>query len=263
MSEVTKSMVKTAADSTGFGLEFRAKEILETNQYKTNFNEDLVFNGISQQIDVLAWKTVCQELLIECKGSKKGSVLLLIKEPRMKSIDSNNIASLDVSGTDTKLINTYYEYSIPRTWLTFTGDFFHLKISGKNTILNQTPKSDFDSNFYKAQGQLSKAITINAKLNTQRKTGLPKDVMPILLTNSEIWVVDYEENMEIKYKWVLHRVSCFDEETEFYRNGDNIGWYILPIVNIEYFDDFLKCLEKNTETDSNFKVSLIEDGSIT
>lgn len=256
MTEVTKGMVKKAADTTGFGLEFRAKEILEGNQYTTQFNEDL--------IDVLAWEVCFQELLIECKGAKKGSVLLLIKEPSQKSIHPNNYVNLDISGTDTKLINTYYEYELThRTWLTFTGDFYHLKGSDKNATLNRTTKSDFDGNFYKAQGQLSKAIAIRAKLNTSKKSEPPKDVTPILLTNAEIWVVDYENKTELKYKWVLHRVNCFDEEAKFYNNGDNMGWYVLPIVNIEYFDDFLKCLKNNTDVGISTKTSLIADGRIT
>jgi hypothetical protein len=247
MADITSNMVKEAANKTGFFLEFKAKTILEDNGYNIRFNEELIFNNDSQQIDILAWKTRFQDVIIECKGAKEGSVLILVKEPESKRIHPGGICNLDIADTGSKLVNTYYHFQV-NTWLTFTGDFYHLK---NDKILTPATKSDIDSNFFKAQQQISKAIGLSAKINKEKESMFPKDITPIILTNATIWVVDCENNTEKKYKWVLHRVSYPDSSTTISCNGNTRSWYILPIVNIEYFEAFLKSLSQNSKRSKN------------
>ncbi len=261
MPEITSNMVRDAANRTGFSLEFKAKNILEQKNYNTKYNEVLIFDNESQETDIIAWETKFQDMILECKGAKEGIVLILIKEPESKKLHPSKICNLDISDTGSKLVNTYYQFE-KNTWLTFTGDFYQLKNTQEGKILTTATKNNVDTNFYKAQLQILKAIVLNANLNAKYESQFPKDITPIILTNSEIWVVDYENTTEKKYKWVLHRAILSESSAKFTCNGEPRSWYTLPIVDVQYFDDFLKSLKENTQTTMQNKNSMIKEACI-
>lgn len=239
--EITSEMILEAANKTGFGLEFKVSQILDNNGYTIKFNEEIRADGHTQQVDILAWKTRYQELLIECKGAREDSALILIKEPKSKTLNpSKELGNPPINKTDFKLIQVFYDIEkVTNTWLTFTGDFYHLKKEGKNNILNRTPTNIEGGNFYKAQTQLAEAIWINAQSKNKLESQYQKNISPIIITNSELWVVDCEENTSKKYKWVLHKTSQQNQLLNLQVNDKLRYWHITPIVNICYFPDFL------------------------
>ncbi|MBA3535552.1 MAG: hypothetical protein H0T84_02915 [Tatlockia sp.] len=72
--------------------------------------------------------------------------------------------------------------------------------------------------------------------------GIPADhqVMPLIVTNAEIWVIDYKEiPISAKtHKWVKHKVKSNKNLSLFV--GDTLVFtYLANVVNINYLKEFL------------------------
>ena len=88
-------------------MKFVAKQILEENSYKTKFNEELHCKNEFQSIDILASPNKNldrQDFVIECKGAKTDSALILIKEPESRLVGSHNYSNFNISGTKAELV---------------------------------------------------------------------------------------------------------------------------------------------------------------
>lgn len=252
-----KDLVKEAADKMGFNMEYKAKEIFDGYNYHTDFNVDLEWEGHWNQVDIRAYLNKHQNFIVECKGSSMGSYLLLIKEPAVKHENYNSAPSFIIGNTGVELHQILYN-APTSTQLTFTGDFFHKK----GEALAPTSKNIDDSNFFKAQIQLSESIFIQSKLDEPFSYHLPKSITPMILTNASIWVIDYEKSEQINCKWALHRVSLINHSLILMHGEVEIKWYILPVVNIRYLKEFLCDYDKNTKDVGSKRHPRVSDGII-
>ena len=234
-----KELIRNAACEYGFNLEFRTKAIFEQNNYTTESNKLIRDAERIIEIDVIAEKDSNHIFIVECKGANKDSHLILIKEPQ----EDQQYFSRNVIANSNYRI-TGVESSKKDMFCTFTGDFFH----HQQQKLKKTSKNDSENNFYKAQAQLLEAVSLMAKKDSKYVS----HVSPIIVTNAKIWVVDYQNSSEnhagvMNYKWVFHKTQVPKILSLEKQENREALTCVVPIVNVEYLNDFLlKSLNTST-----------------
>lgn len=234
-----EELVKIAANRYGFNLEFKTKSILEKNGFITKHNNLMKLNDETLEIDLIANKYPDRHFIIECKGTDSSSVLILVKESAEQD-SVTNIMRHKIEGTNYRIVG--YE---PPSFCTFTGDFFNN--SAKE--LKKASRNDDENNFYKAQLQITDAIS--AFINDE-SLGV-SHIIPVIVTNARIWVVDYNnpENTEVtEFKYLLHKVKLANNlKLESNDEGSEVLTFVIPVVGINYLDEFIKVAQNmNTST---------------
>ncbi|CAM3008167.1 hypothetical protein [Legionella worsleiensis] len=236
---IDEELVKTAANKYGFNLEFKTKSIFEKNGFCTKHNVLVKLNDESLEIDLLANKYVDRHFIIECKGTDSSSALILVKE----SVEQDNMADMrrrNIEGTNFRLVGFEGE-----NFCTFTGDFFN----NNTKELKKSSRNDDENNFYKAQLQINDAISAFI----QSASSGVSYITPVIVTNASIWVVDYNnpDKTEVdEFRWVLHKVKLGNNFKFVSREEESeVLSFILPVVNINYLDSFIKdAINMNTST---------------
>jgi len=123
--------------------------------------------------------------------------------------------------------------------MTFTGDFFHKDNKG----LKKTSNNDSENNFYKAQQQITDAVCAVVKNNEgiAATEETPNHLIPLIITNAQIWVVDYEKDPvnATSHKWVKHKVRS-NPALQLHNNTTLVHTYLAHVVNINYLSEFLE-----------------------
>lgn len=218
--ELNKKNVGIIAENHGYLIEFEvSKTLKEINKPPVHVEMGHLVGPNNIEIDVVAAFSN-RQYLIECKGNQKGSGLILVKAPlsMIKKEGQCNakflkLSKVGVGGNQLLMIREAEERGLR------VGNEFHLfnfdinnQVSAPYTINGDFYKPDkkgFDkndprNNLYKAQQQICEAIEYFSPFE-----GCGSSVIPMIVTNSDIWVIDYEngENPEVtKHKWVIHRV---------------------------------------------------------
>lgn len=226
-------MIKKAAELYGFNLEFRTKTVLEENDFSTVLNKSYNLGDKQTEIDLVAQDGLDLHLVIECKGTTKGSCLLLVKEatPSKNTTNSSN-TRLNIDASDYKIPLFQQNGDL----CTFTGDFF----STDTKKLKKASKDDSQNNFYKAQLQLIEAVLAYSSESIENPYDDQRTdyIIPGIVTNAEIWTINYNQvDPEcIKYKWIFHRLRTS-------KVNSNVTEIPIPIVNINHLKEFLSSLK--------------------
>ncbi|STY28808.1 Uncharacterised protein [Legionella wadsworthii] len=247
---MSKEEIIEAASKSGFNL---VKDVLDKRSYHTTIGKCIKFNNTDIQPDIISAQWKGRHLLGECKGSTPESSLILIREANNPS-NLFNDHGLVIENTNNRLVQFHAEGW--GAFQTFTGDFYYYNDNKKE--YKKYSKSDSENNFFKAQNQITKAISaFSSEINSNTEQNY---ITPFIVTNSKIWVVDFNSiKTEAKaYKWVLHE-TLTASVLKLEQNGKEIYKYSLPIINIEYFDDFVEC---HTRFNSNFWQISLPNGEI-
>ncbi len=240
-----KELTLDTANQYGFNLEFKTNKTLDEKGYNCLMNETFPTKDGFVEIDVIA-KDAIHHLLIECKGASKDTILLLTKAA------TNRIAKDKIGHTRYNVNNGDYRMPIfnigtDQAIYTNSGDFFHIKKDGSSPeSINKASKNDAQNNFYKAQKQLLAAITAYSNANPLDTTNQVHStyIVPLIVTNAQIWVVDYNEN-EPKISQqggTLHRVVNDDNVLYLDIGGDSAKSFVIPVINYSYLESFLRKL---------------------
>jgi hypothetical protein len=250
-------LVKQAAERYGFNLEFKTKKILEENKYQVDLNVPLTGGT---EVDVKASKYQTVQILIECKGTDPTSCLVLIKEAKGEYYNTRRHII-----AHTNFAISQYKPDPKAEFYTFTGDFF--KKTNK-TELTKTAINDDNNNFYKAQIQIMEALNAIARRMASKnrlkqlmnnQNGGDLDIreheelvylVPIIVTNASIWVVDYTQDEIIvePHRWVLQKARINEQILLENKNGDTPYSISVAIVSINYLDQFLGCVDNSSLT---------------
>ncbi len=115
---------------------------------------------------------------------------------------------------------------------TFTGDFFTK--DSKNNKYKKANVNDEKNKFFKALNQLTLAADVlrsNTKLHAENRANI---LLPLIVTNAEICVVNYEKNEIYTAPWVIHRNS---------HNEKSLGY--MPYVVITTVEKLPDCIDSN------------------
>ncbi|WP_131778955.1 hypothetical protein [Legionella bozemanae] len=229
MNTPDEALVIEAAEKYGFNIEFKTKSLFQTKGYNTEINKFYYYEGELLAVDVHA-ELHDRLFLVECKGTASNSMLVLIKDPdKSESI----YVRREIDNYDSRIMG----FGGAGLFCTFTGDFF----SKEQNKLKKLSKNDTENNFYKAQTQITNAIhavswDIQQKSATEEN---PIHIMPLIVTNAHIWVIDYEQNpiSATNHKWVKHKVVS--NKLPIFLKEDRIFTYLVNIVNVNYLQEFL------------------------
>ena len=240
---VTQDLIKKAAERYGYNLEFKAKKILEELNFRTDLNRTSTLDQELIETDIIAIGGFNNDLhlIIECKGIAQGSCLLLIKETKKYEHVSEGKTRFDIDNSKYKI--PLYK-STEEIQYTFTGDFF----INNTKELKKISKDDSQNNFYKAQQQIINSILAYSRIPEVNE---PTDyIVPLIVTNAEIWIIDYNQDKPIcqNYQWVLHRLIT----TKF---SSSFNFIPIQIVNINHLSDFLTTLKKSQNTNPKWGIS--------
>lgn len=252
MSISDVELVINAAEKYGFNLEFKTKNLFEMKGYLTEINKLYYYEGEPLELDVQA-KLHDRLFLVECKGTASNSMLILVKDPdnsellySRRSIENHNSRIMGFGGAG--------------RFCTFTGDFF----TKEQHHLKKLSKNDTENNFYKAQTQISNALcavssTIQNSSNAENK---PIHIMPLIVTNAQIWVIDYEQDpiSATHHKWVKHKVVS-NTKLPLLSKDKKVFTYLANIVNINHLKDFLDKsfnMNRSDMTVDNLNNTLVE-----
>lgn len=212
-----------AAQKSGFNLEFKTKKVFEERGDRCTFNQLINFNDNLIEIDITS-QALNDHIIVECKGGDPDSYLILIKDASNQSRRSN------IKICDNIYLQQFtYFGDAP---VSFTGDFY-------NSNFNRISKDDSKSNFYKAQEQIANAIPAYSDFITRSISPESSNILPIIVTNTKIFVVDFELNEPTaqNYKWAFHRVK----NNNHISSNEDLD-YIIPVVNIEYLQTFFSSI---------------------
>ncbi|CAM4458392.1 MAG: hypothetical protein LEGION0403_FIIPPAGN_02791 [Legionella sp.] len=250
MNTSDKDLVIIAAEKYGFNLEFKTKNFFQEKGYSTEINKLYYYEGEPLELDVQA-ELDDRIFLVECKGTASNSMLILIKDPddsellySRREIGKHNSRIMGFGGTD--------------RFCTFTGDFF----SKEQSQLKKLSKNDIENNFYKAQNQISNALCVVSSALTSVTPQYPVHIMPLIVTNAQIWVIDYEKmpTAATPHKWVKHKVIS-NTKLNIFSNNSQVFTYLANIVNINYLKEFLDlsfCMNRSYGTIDNLNNTIIE-----
>lgn len=235
MSDKEQNIIK-AAQMSGFNLEFKAKEILDANNYSTEIGKCYTFNDDYIEPDIVSTQFKGRYLIGECKGSSADSILILIKEANKNNNDFNSRGFKISDAPNSKLVQ--FEPDGWDAFKTITGDFY-------SSNLKKISKNDSKNNFYKAQNQITSGIKALADSLKNDKSEMSY-ITPFILTNSEIWIIDFnKDTTQAKpYKWALHETLAGSSLPLELACGEQRNKYCLPIINIQYFDEFVQLHSK-------------------
>ncbi|ADG25964.1 TPA: hypothetical protein JBA76_08655 [Legionella pneumophila subsp. pneumophila] len=228
MNPSDNDLIQNAADKYGFNIEFKTKKIFQELELDAEVNS--IFNGI--EIDLVS-PSHKPKFIIECKGAQADTILVLIKESNDKAYTKHKVIK------DSKYGIPYYSMG-PSIFTTFTGDFF---TKSKNE-LKRISKNDNQNNFYKALDQITKAVAACTK---QPLDSEMKYLYPLIVTNADIWVVDYndmDKPQVVNHKWVIHKVKNDNQVINFEPDFESYFYPVL-IININYLKELLAQLVKN------------------
>lgn len=249
-----QTIIRTA-ERYGFNLEFKVQKILQDKEFHVEQNKSISHNSSNIEIDVVAReKNSYLHLLIECKGAAKDSALILIKSPdnifkncqfesniyfSIKENDDYCIPKINLSETDAPFCSN-------------TGDFF----TGNGDCLKRCSKNSDKSNFYKAQQQILEAIkAYTNKIPTENEEGDSSTnfLIPIIVTNAEIWLVDYTEARPeaTELQWAAQAI-CNTEPTNFNflttATNEDLDYLPMLVVRVDYLGKVLEPIQKVSRT---------------
>ncbi|HAT1795956.1 TPA: hypothetical protein ACSJUJ_000120 [Legionella pneumophila] len=238
-----KKLILDAANRYGFNLEFRTKKVLEEKNFSVLMNQLMKSGDEFVEIDIRAAQYTGREWLIECKGSSDSSHLILIKEDSSNDPKSYNTKRHAIQDSNYRIAQ--FKPDENQYFFTFTGDFFNK--TGQQ--LKKISKNDSENNFFKAQYQILSAIKAISLTDTDKDKS--KDfpiIIPMIVTNAKIWVIDYNKSSEpgvSQHKWVLHKVKIKNNlfiAPKYEIEYDSIS---ILVLNIDYLDEFLGCYSYN------------------
>lgn len=278
--EKTLKALAEAAQKQGFRLEFETLSVL--NEYfKNNSHVKKVNTGINypvnsppsnigsiqttsitREVDVYAScsnhiHAEAYHFLIECKGTSSINKLLLVEEINSQySQESSYFSEIilpESSISDNKLLTPGGCSIIPSKengpLQVFNGDFF--KCDGSK--FTQAGKTEDANNLYKGVRQLN---TATEALMSNRKLIIPKCkniLVPMVVTNAEICVVDYEADKMLTVPWAFYR-NRNDENQKY------IGY--MPYIIIASLENLMECLNERLYKYKNWSKISINLGNI-
>ena len=238
-------LILDAADRYGFNMEFQVKKKILENMHRNNEKFDVLLNQLIPnkddfvEVDVMTLKRPLGDFVIECKGSSSSSRLILIQEDNAANPKEYNTTRHQINGSHYHRI-AQFKPDKNQYFFTFTGDFFNKQ----GNQLNKISKNDAENNFFKAQIQILSAIK-EISLKEVEKTDGDEDIIfivPIIITNAQIYIIDYnQKNTQVKnFKWVLHKAPIKNTLSIDSKKDEDVGSISILVLNINYFDDFLK-----------------------
>ena len=260
MDESEKKLVKDIALQNGYLIEFEVSKALNAidDSSKTISMGHLVGNN-NIEIDVVA-AFYKKHYLIECKGCEKKSFLILVKAPSlMKNNDDNssmrmmNVEFGEMPRPSPNGDGYIFEYKIFNFNInhknsapyTVNGDFH------KNGSTKKFDTADSRSNLYKAQQQICEAMVNYEPSKFEHDDDQRCSVIPMIVTNSNICVIDYEKENEpvvAQHKWVIHRVANKLKNLRIIKNNNNrhkTTVFQLLIVNKRYVKELVEIINKH------------------
>ena len=251
-----ENLVLDVAEKYGFNLEFKTKNLFAKKGYSTEINKLYKYEEEYLEIDLLASK-FDRVFVVECKGTASNSALILIKNHENDNFDTNIF-------TRRKIDNYIRIMGFGGTgcFCTFTGDFLYKEQKG----FKKASKNDSENNFYKAQQQMTTALHAVATINNIKISDTSQQqirhLMPLIVTNANIWVVDYEQNpvKATKHKWIKHKVIS-NTKLPLTIEDTPVHTYLCHVINIHHLDEFLHKAEnmnRSTGTVDNLNNTLVE-----
>lgn len=260
-----------AAQKQGFKLEFETHSILNdylnkgalkkvrsgvnfpVNRPPTDMGH-LQTNTIVREIDVYgsccsSTHQVAIHFLIECKGTSPENKLLLVEETNSAYYQPNNIfteilipdLSID-GGLLTSGGKSILSSKNNGPLQVFTGDFF--KWDENKCIYTQAAKNEDANNLYKGVHQLNVAIAAMIANRQLRISQYQNILVPMIVTNAEISVVNYEENEIFTVPWAFYR-------NRIEGSANNIGY--IPYIIITSLNHLSDCLATSYYEYNNWK----------
>lgn len=259
-----------AAQKQGFKLEFETYAVL--NEYfKRNANFKIGESGVNFPVNSppsnmggIQQSTICREVdvygscsnhqkelayhfLIECKGTSPDNKLLLVEETNSLYSNANNYFSeilLPDLSSGEKLLTPGKRSITPLKGQgplqVFTGDFF----KWNNKKFTQAGKTEDANNLYKGIRQLNiatEALMTNRQLIDSKCQNI---LVPMVVTNAEICIVDYEANEIFTAPWAFYRNRNQENET-------HIGY--MPYVIITSLANLMDCLNSSSYEYKNWE----------
>lgn len=228
---MNKDLILNAASKSGFKLEFETKKIFSEKGFKTEINQSYLYKDVPFEIDIVAsYQRPEIHFVVECKGSESTSCLILVKDA--VSNEKMAIARSIFLNSNARLVGFNSTTRIPSS---ITGDFYR----NTDKALIKLSKNDEENNFYKAQQQIKDGILAFYK-HIEELNETPYYIVPLIVTNSQIWAVDYnwDEPQCAKYKWFLQKIKL-DSRFKLSTNNTPTTSLLVPIVNIDYLKDFV------------------------
>ncbi|WP_440616220.1 hypothetical protein [Cysteiniphilum sp. 6C5] len=220
-------IIQDIAIKNGYLLEFEVCQSIDkliNTQEQSEIRMGELIGRDNIEVDIIA-AFYDKNYIIECKGAQEGTNLILVKAPKSicdKDNDTTEGYSSDVvcplvtkkhrlaSGRDINYrvlnFNIKDGQSAPYT---INGNFHQMK---SNKCFDS---ADSRNNFYKAQQQICQTMENFSPIQSIEDDDkpYPSIVIPIIATNADIWVIDYETNsggninpVIEKYDWAIHRV---------------------------------------------------------
>ncbi|WP_192483570.1 MULTISPECIES: hypothetical protein [Cysteiniphilum] len=277
-SDNTHNSIKIIQDiavKNGYLLEFEVCQSIDkliNKQERSEIRMGELIGRDNIEVDIIA-AFFEKNYMIECKGAQEGTNLILVKAPKSICDKDNDTTKSYSSDVVCQLVTKKHKLASGRD-INYRVINFNIKdgqsapytINGNFHQMNSNKcfdSADSRNNFYKAQQQICQTMEnfSPTPLIEGDNKPYPSIVIPIIATNADIWVIDYETNSGSdinpvikQYDWAIHRVVNRSQNIKIITNSElqhTSPIMQVLIVNKHKIESLIKFLNTNIKIHNN------------